>query len=307
MSAVASTIMTPLARLDERYGELRVVQPHREAVIEKSLRQLGQLMPLVAVERQDDLAVVDGFKRLHAAQQLSFEALEVRVLELSEQAAVAVVYGLNRDGRGMSDFEQALVVRALCRTHGLAQVEAAMLLGHHKSWISRRLSLVEQLDEQVQQDLRVGLVSTSVARELLRLPRGNQAEVAQSVWRHGLTVRDATLLVTLFEKTNDRRAQQTLLDQPAAALSQQRGHPAVPPYDPRLSVETNRLRRRMVSVLESNTRLGLELSSANPASWNEPERSVLAPLMARCRRACSEQGELLSGMLESPEESDGGG
>lgn len=305
MSEVASTVLAPLARLDERYGHLRIVQPQREAVIEESLRRLGQLMPLVAVDRQDELAVVDGFKRLHAAQKLSLELLEVRVLEVSEQAAVALVYGLNRDGRGMSDFEQALVVRTLCRDHGLSQVEVAALLGHHKSWANRRLALVEQLDEQVQQDLRVGLVSLTTARELVRLPRGNQSEVAQSVWRHGLTSRDAGLLVTLFEKATDRSGQQDLLEGPAEALSRYRGRPSVPPHDPRLSVEANGLRRRILSLLESGSRLGMELSKSNPARWDDAERSALSPLLVRVQRALSELVDVLDAMLGSLEDRDG--
>lgn len=305
MSEVVPTVLMPLCRLDERYSYLRIVQPQREAVIEESLRRLGQLMPLVVVERDDALAVVDGFKRLHAAQRLSLELLEVRVLTASEQAAVAVVYGLNRDGRGMSDFEQSLVVRALCRDHGLAQVEVAALLGHHKSWVSRRLSLVEQLDEQVQQDLRVGLVSTSVARELMRLPRGNQGEVAQTVWRHGLTVRDASLMVTLFEKADDRSAQQALLKEPAEALSKYRGRPNASPHDPRLTVEVNRLRRRILSALESGSRLVLELSSATPSIWSDLERSVVEPLLTQGRESSSKQADALGAMVESLGDVDG--
>lgn len=123
MSELVQTVSAPLDRLDERYGHLRIAQPQREVVIEQSLRRVGQLTPLVVVAREKKLAVVDGFKRLHAAQTLSLEALEARVLTLTEQASVALIYGLNRDGRGMSDFEQALVVRTLCRDHGLAQVE----------------------------------------------------------------------------------------------------------------------------------------------------------------------------------------
>lgn len=304
MCEFVQTIAIALDRLDERYGHLRIVQPQREAVIEQSLRRVGQLTPLVAVAREEKLAIVDGFKRIHAAQRLSLETLEVRVMTLTEQAAVALIYGLNRDGRGMSDFEQALVVRTLCRDHGLAQVEVAELLGHHKSWISRRLSLVEQIDEQVQEDLRVGLVSTSVVRELGRLPRGNQSEVAQSVWRHGLTVRDATQLVTLFEKAKDRKAQKALLERPAEALSKSRG-PSAPPHDPRLTVEVNSLRRRLLSMLEGTTRLSVELSAVNVASWTETERTVLEPLLTRLHRTSTDQADLSRAVLESLEQFDG--
>ena len=305
MSEVVGAVLTPLSRLDERYGHLRIVQPQREAVIEASLRRHGQLMPLVVVERDEKMAVVDGFKRLPSARRLWREALEVRVLELSEQAAVAVVYGLNRDGRGMSDFEQALVVRTLCREHRLSQVEVAELLSHHKSWVSRRLSLVEQLDEQVQQDLRVGLISLTVAREVVRLPHGNQAEVAQSISRHALTSREATQLVTLFEKAADRAEQQALLEQPDEALSRLRGGPSLPPHDLRLSAELNRLRGRVVSTAESSSQLSLELSRSRPATWSEVERSVLTPLLAGSRRSSVELADLVEATLDALEVGDG--
>lgn len=304
MSEVTLAILTPLDRLDEQYGHLRVVQPQREAAIEQSLRRLGQLTPLVAVERQERLVVVDGFKRLHAAKKLCFEALEARVLKLTEQASVALMYGLNRDGRGMSDFEQALVVRALCRDYGLAQTEVAELLGHHKSWVCRRLSLVEHLDEQVQQDLRVGLVSLTMARELVRLPRGNQGEVAQSIWRHGLTSRDATRLVTLFEKARDRAGQQALLDRPAEAISRTWG-PTVPLHDPRLSAEVNRLRRRLLSVLDGTSRLSVELSSVSFGSWTDADRGVIEPLLAKIHQASMDLADTSGVALKSMEDNDG--
>ena len=42
----------------------------------------------------------------------------------------------------------------------------AELLDRHPSWVSRRLGLLERLVEQVQDDVRVGLVSTTAAREI---------------------------------------------------------------------------------------------------------------------------------------------
>lgn len=48
----------------------------------------------------------------------------------------------------------------------------------------RRLALVERLSEPVREDLRLGLLTPTMARELVRLPQGNQAEVAEVVQRH---------------------------------------------------------------------------------------------------------------------------
>ncbi len=63
------------------------------------------------------------------------------------------------------------MVRGLCREMKLTQVQVAELLGRHKSWVCRRLALAERLAEPVQDDMRLGLVNATVARELARLPR----------------------------------------------------------------------------------------------------------------------------------------
>lgn len=306
MSGDAQVIQATLDRFDERYGELRLVRPRAEAALCESMGQLGQLVPLVATERKGALAVVDGFKRLHAARRLAFETLEVRLLELSEAAALAAVYGLNRLGRSISDFEQALVVRALCRRQGMSQPEVATLLGHHKSWVCRRLALIERLDEQVQQDLRVGLVSPTVARELVRLPRGNQGEVARAVFHRGLTSRDAALLVTLFEQAGEREQQKALLSAPGAALERARGRPTVAAYDPRLTVEDNRLRRAILSTLESQTRLSQALSGAAVEPWTERERAALCPLLTRAREQIAALMPAIDAALTAPEVGDVG-
>jgi len=139
--------------------------------------------------------------------------------------------------------------------------------------------LVERLSEQVQQDVRVGLAPVSVAREIARLPRGNQPEVAAAVHRHGLTCRDGALLVTLFEKATDRKRQQELLERPREALERYRGRPAVAAYDPRLSHEANRLRGVVLRTIDAQTRLVRELRGGKYLRWREAERGVLDRLL----------------------------
>ena len=46
----------------------------------------------------------------------------------------------------------------------MTQVEVAELLGRHKSWVCRRLALVEKLSNEAREDLRLGLLSTTAAR-----------------------------------------------------------------------------------------------------------------------------------------------
>jgi len=272
-----------ITSLDERYGRLRIVHPGAEHAVRESLRRLGQLVPIVVCERDAVFAIVDGFKRVAAARALGLETLGARVTPLSETAAIAALLSLNRHGRGMSDMEEALAVHALCREQGLEQTQVAELLGRHKSWVCRRLALAEHLAESVAQDVRAGLVSTTLARELVRLPRGNQAEVAATVRREGLTTRDAAQLVTLFAKTSGIAQQRHLLEHPREALA---AHgPSVPmvAHDPRLGPLTQMLRQRLYAAMRSMSEVSARLSECTPGRWTATERQVLLPVLTKAR------------------------
>lgn len=291
-----SVEVVELEQLDERYAALRLARPRQEQAITDSMARLGQIAPLVGCRRGEVLAVVDGFKRLRAARHLALPTLLVRVLPLSEQAAVASIYSLNRHGAGLLDLEEAFVVRTLVREQGLAQNEVAELLDRHPSWVSRRLALVERLDDKVQDDVRVGLLSCSAAREIVRLPRGNQTEVAAAVRCAGLSSRDATRLVDLFGKATDRAQQRALLDHPREVLERQAGGATTAPWDVRLGPETNRLRRSVLIATASLRRAASELAQTQPTAWSEPERTVLTPLLHELQGATSDLERRLTGL-----------
>lgn len=295
-----------IGSLDERYGRLRIGQPAAERSVCNSMRRLGQLMPIVACERQAVFAIVDGFKRLAAARALGLEVLRARVMPLGETAAIAALCTFNRHGCGLTDLEEALVVRALCREHGLAQVEVAELCGRHKSWACRRLSLVERLTEAVTDDVRAGLVSATVARELARLPRGNQADVATSVRRHGLTSREAALLVTLFARTAGAAEQRYVLAEPRAALEAQGPRAAVPACDPRLGPAAQALYQRLFGAMRTSSDLSARLVAATPASWTEAERRVLLPVLTKTHASTELVLAKLTEIVSAMRRSDGG-
>jgi len=112
------------------------------------------------------------------------------LLDTSIRACKAGIIQLNRVARSISDLEEAMILQSLHRTDGLSQVEIATLLGRDKSWVSRRIMLSERMSDAVRQHLELGLIPVSVARELARLPRGNQPEVLWTVVKRRLGKRD---------------------------------------------------------------------------------------------------------------------
>lgn len=98
-------------------------------------------------------------------------------------------------GRGLSELEEAWLVQSLYREDELTQPEIARRLNRHKSWVWRRLMLVESLEPEVQAQVRLGLLAPRSAVAVGRLPRGNQRVASQVVTRRGLTVRQTHVRV----------------------------------------------------------------------------------------------------------------
>jgi ParB/RepB/Spo0J family partition protein len=184
----------PVAEMGKRYASLRLVDTRAEDAMLQSMQRHGQLTPVVCA-KHDGYELLDGFKRLRACQRLGKAALTARVLEAPARVCKAAILQLNR-GRPIHELEEALVLASLHREDGLTQTEIAVLLGRHKSWVSRRIALRERLCEEVLEDLRVGLLSTTVGRALAQVPRGTQPAIAAALVKHRLSTREAAELVT---------------------------------------------------------------------------------------------------------------
>ena len=182
-----------LEELGERYRRYRLSDPAAEEAMARSLRQYGQLTPVTVCLREGRPELLDGFKRRAAAALLPWRTLSACVARWRTNVqAKAAIYGLNRTGSRPQQLEEAWIVQALVREDGLTQVQAAELLDQHKSWVCRRLALLERLADEAKAELRLGLLSPSLARQLTRLPMGNQAAVLTTVRREALTAVEGT-------------------------------------------------------------------------------------------------------------------
>jgi ParB-like chromosome segregation protein Spo0J len=185
--------------IGEHYGRYRLHVPEAERAMARSLERYGQLSPVVVCRREDRYELIDGFKRLAAARLLAqLSHLSGRLMEADERTVKAAIYGLNRAGGRTRELEEAWIVQALVREDGMSQVEVAELLGRHKSWVCRRMALIERLGAKARDDLRVGLLSPTAARQIVRLPQGNQAEVLDAMRREALSGAELAGVVDLW-------------------------------------------------------------------------------------------------------------
>jgi ParB/RepB/Spo0J family partition protein len=193
-AAAHAECLVAVADLGEGLSPLRLGDASALAAMRASLKQHGQLSPVRAFERDGAVEIFDGFKRLRAARALGFRDLRAVVSDLDVVEATVQMRELHA-GRGLTALEEAWIVRALHRDHRMTQGAIGALLRCHKSWVCRRLMLVEALDSSVQADVRLGLLAPRAAILVGALPRGNQSPACAVVIRRGLTVRQTATFV----------------------------------------------------------------------------------------------------------------
>ncbi len=156
-----------LGTIDQRFERYRLAQPKAEQLLLRSLRDYGQIAPVVVCQLEGCTVLVDGFKRLRAARTLAgLDGLAARWLEVDESSAKAAIFNLNRITGKPVELEEAWLIHTLVHEDGLSQVDVARMLGRHKSWVTRRLALLDKLGDEAREALRLGLLTPTQARHL---------------------------------------------------------------------------------------------------------------------------------------------
>jgi ParB family transcriptional regulator, chromosome partitioning protein len=299
MHAEETTAVQPLpvATLGEHYRRYRLADVAAEQAMARSLVRYGQLAPIVVCLRQDRPEVLDGFKRQAAARLVpGLRTLSARILTVDEQSAKAAIFGLNSIGSRPHTLEEAWIVQALVRDDGLSQVATAALLGRHKSWVCRRLALLEKLAAAVKDELRLGLLPPSLARQLTRLPAGNQEALLAATRREALSAAEVRGVVDLLQGATPEQ-ERFLLQQPREALRLAAGVGG-PLRDPRLSAGGNHVARQLSHLVEAVERFANWLQYPGRAALQRLDRELLQPRFVQLQRCLPGLAERLEDFLE---------
>ncbi len=220
---------------------------------------------------------------------LMIKVIQCQVLDIDLQQAKLLILSYNRPGQSMEVWEEAMVLEDLIKTHDLSQQSLSRLTGYSRSWVSRRLSLISKIDEQVASEIRMGTLTSSHARALIRLPRGNQVKVARVITTFGLSSRLSDRLVDAFLEAEDEVQQRHILAHPEHILWDQ---PDLPenPYDSRLSCYGNDLMHSLMNLLHPVHVLLSQLGDRRIGELNQTEKVIISPFL----REVSDDMEKLS-------------
>jgi len=264
-------------QLDRRYEHLRVRNPQRQRQLLASLAALGQQTPIVVVsipEKPDRYLVIDGYKRVAGLQQLGRDTVEAVVWPMSEADALVLDRSM-RFSEQETPLEQGWLLAELERRFGYSLEDLARRFNRSVSWVSRRLALVEQLPETVQQRVRAGEISAHVAMKYLApVARANPNDcqrMADAFSKHHFSSRQAGELYAAWRDASTS-IRQRILDSPELFL---KAHQQVSPQPPSPADE---LLRDLTMVLAITQRASRRLARAAPlmghAEFEAAERKI---------------------------------
>lgn len=268
-----------LHQLELRYEGLRCRCPERERRLLASLAASGQQAPIVVVDAgmAHRWVVIDGYKRVRALRSLGRDTVQALAWLLEESEAL-VVDRLMGTGPTDSALEQGWLLRELHGRFALSREELARRFDRSRSWISRRLGLVRELPEAIQQRVRSGDLGAHAAMKYL-LPvaraNGDDAErFAAAIAGKRLSTRQVGELYAGY-RSRSPQTRELVLSDPLLFLrarEESRRAPDAAPLAPADALLRDfdmlgSIARRALSRLCEGKVLGLI-----PAEWDEVER-----------------------------------
>jgi hypothetical protein len=149
------------------------------------------------------------------------------------------------------------------------------------------------LSVAVKEDLRLGLVGPSLARQLTRLPAGNQEALLALTRRETLTAQEVSGVIDLLQGASQEQAA-FVLQKPREALALTQGMPPAL-RDPRLSRAGNWLAKYLTQALEALVRVENWLRTPNERELRAQDGEILQPLLARVGDQAGVVAELVLG------------
>lgn len=169
-----------LHRLELRFAESRLVEPHAVERIARSIERCGQIVPCVVVAVAggpgadgERLVLIDGYRRIAALRRIGRDTASVERWACDVTDALLGLLARTQ-ARPFANIEEALLIRELMQGLGLSQHDLARRCGRDVSWVSRRLQLLSGLPDAALTAVRDGKLSSWAAnRVVVPLARAN--------------------------------------------------------------------------------------------------------------------------------------
>ena len=191
--------------------KLDLVQPNKEQPrktfdeekineLAESIKNYGVLQPLLVQKNDSFYEIIAGERRWRAAKAAGLKEVPAVLKEYSKQEAMEISLIENVQRADLNPIEEALGYRQLIDEFGLTQEEIAVRVAKSRTAITNTMRLLK-LDEQIQNMLVQGVITSGHARALLSLGDTQmQLKAAKEILDKKLSVRETERLVKRLQK-----------------------------------------------------------------------------------------------------------
>ena len=191
--------------------KLDLVQPNKEQPrktfdeekineLAESIKNYGVLQPLLVQKNDSFYEIIAGERRWRAAKAAGLKEVPAVLKEYSRQEAMEISLIENVQRADLNPIEEALGYRQLIDEFGLTQEEIAVRVAKSRTAITNTMRLLK-LDEQIQNMLVQGVITSGHARALLSLEDAQmQLKAAKEILDKKLSVRETERLVKRLQK-----------------------------------------------------------------------------------------------------------
>jgi ParB family transcriptional regulator, chromosome partitioning protein len=206
-----------LHQLELRHHDLRIHDAEQRRRLIGSVAEIGQQVPVIVIRERERLVLIDGYLRVEALRKLGRDTATATTWPLTDVEAL-----LHRRHLAIAipAIEDAWLLARL-RDHGLSLDDLAHRLCRSKSWVSRRLALIEALTPAAHARVRAGTVPAHAAMKyLVPLARANKRQCEQLLAGLGDTRVSDRELAALYDtwRSADRAGKQRIVTEPLLVL-----------------------------------------------------------------------------------------
>lgn len=212
--------------------KLDLVQPNKEQPrktfdeekineLAESIKNYGVLQPLLVQKNDSFYEIIAGERRWRAAKAAGLKEVPAVLKEYSKQEAMEISLIENVQRADLNPIEEALGYRQLIDEFGLTQEEIAVRVAKSRTVITNTMRLLK-LDEQIQNMLVQGVITSGHARALLSLEDIQmQLKAAKEILDKKLSVRETERLVKRLQKeTSGEKKEEKKKDETLALIYQ---------------------------------------------------------------------------------------
>ena len=154
----------------------------------ESIRQNGQIAPIVVRKMDDNFELIVGERRWRASQLLKKDTINAVIIEADEKTSAVLSIVENVQREDLNSMEEAESLERLINEFSMSHEDVAKYISKSRAHVSNIIRL-NDLSKFVKDHLRQNHISMGHARAVITLPHDEQSKIIREAIQRKLSVR----------------------------------------------------------------------------------------------------------------------